>query len=47
MMKIQILVNDENKNLSSTVEKKSKPTSIEKSILEKLNKIDVWKKYKI
>ena len=34
--KIQILVNDENKNLSSTVEKGSKPTSIEKSILEQI-----------
>lgn len=34
--KIQILVNNDNKNLSSTVEKDSKPTSIEKSILEQI-----------
>ncbi len=33
---INILINNDSKNLSSTVEKDSKPTSIEKSILEKI-----------
>jgi hypothetical protein len=33
---INILINNDNKNLSSTVEKDSKTTSIEKSILEKI-----------
>ena len=33
---INILINNDSKNLSSTVEKDSKTTSIEKSILEKI-----------
>ena len=33
---INILINNDSKNLSSTVEKDSKSTSIEKSILEKI-----------
>ena len=33
---INILINNDSKNLLSTVEKDSKPTSIEKSILEKI-----------
>ena len=33
---INFLINNDSKNLSSTVEKDSKPTSIEKSILEKI-----------
>ena len=43
----EILIKNTNKDKSSATEKNINPKSIEESILQKIEWIDVWKKYKI